>query len=125
MKALTTLLMVFGLSLQVFAIKPKEKKVRTPNQVTEECVKFSGSSAKQTFIFLYPHTQSKSTSIKVETVGNEETDIITENIFCRAYTTDLDMSNYKDILNKMSKDKFQCGYFISSEGKLTSCSDQM
>jgi len=125
MKALMALFVVFGLSLQVFATDSKKKNLRKPNQEAQECVKFTGSGAKKTFMALYPFTQGKVTAITAEETRTGETDIATANIFCRVFTTGLDASTYGASLKKMSDDKFQCGYFISSEGDLTACSDPM
>mgnify|MGYP001495115187 CR=1 FL=1 len=97
------------------------------NPTGQPCVSFDGSGAKKTFLVLYPFTQGKVTAIVTKSSKLGDTSILTDNIFCRVWTVNLpqNLDNALAELKKMEPAKFQCGYFISSEGDLTACSDPL
>lgn len=99
---------------------------RWPSQ-EQTCVSFNGDGAKKTFLTLYPFTQGTATAIVAERTNNGETIISTENIFCRVYTASLsdDLAEAVQTLENMSAPKFECGYFVASDGTLSPCSDPM
>lgn len=118
---------MFSTFLSAETIKVKAKLGRNPSQEASDqaCITFHGDGAKKTFLNLYPYTQGKVTAIVAEETKMGDTIISTENIFCRVYKIGLpqDVKKAMKSLKALSFDKFQCGYFISSEGDLSACSD--
>lgn len=117
MIALSTLM-----TFSCFATEGKTKG-RKPSEEGQKCVTFNGEGAKKTFVALYPYTQGNVTAIAAEETRSGETNISTPNIFCRVSKVGL-AGNLKK-LNAIKANQFQCGYFISSDGELTACSDPM
>jgi hypothetical protein len=122
-KFLIIVSMLVGTSV---AFAAENKVQRKPSQEDgQQCLRFHGDAAKKTFLGIYPYTQGKVTAIVAEETKNGETVIATENIFCRVFKVGLpsDVKKAMNSLNTLPSTKFQCGYFISSEGNLSACSD--
>ena len=117
--------LLFSTSIFAETFKAPSKPMRKPGQAdSQQCVKFHGDGAKKTFVALFPYTQLKITAIVAEETKTHETNISTENIFCRVYAVNL--TNNKKAMESLAKlpaDNFQCGYFVASDGILSACSD--
>jgi hypothetical protein len=106
--------------------KPAKSPARQANQAAS-CVTFDGTGAKKTFLALYPHTQGNVTAISAEESKLGDTSISAKNIFCRVWAVNLPkgLDAAVKALSKIDPSKFQCGYFVYSEGNLAACSDPL